>query len=179
MSLYLLKDDLKPIYRFLILKNKEQIITTSRIDNPKYKAVFVTLKTAILGFAIISILQPYFWEKEWNDDNSQKPYLHGCFKVKNENNSIKYIFFHRNYYLILLDQNEKFTDYQYSLNQATNRIEIKDRTGQMQEIPYTYSKKDSLLTLSFPAKTIEAKEINWKQMNALQPKIHWIIEAIK
>lgn len=173
MSIFCLKDDLPKLYRFLILKKPEQL---SDPNSGRSKPVFIFIKTFVLGIAFVSIISPYFISENLNDDNEQRPNLHGAYKVLNENSNIKYVFFHRKNYLILMDKNDKVVDYKYQQTSDSTKIILTDYNGRKEIVEVHFRKSDSVLDFNFRNIKIEAKQQNWREMNALKPLFHWNIE---
>jgi len=176
MTLFVLKDDISRIYSFLILKKPEQLNGFSFFHQPKIRPFFVFSKTAVLGLALAGILLPYFHSGNFNDDNAERPFLHGVFKVS-DSSGIQYVFFHKNQYLILMDKNERTKDFHYNLNIPERKIILEDYSGKKKEAGFSYSKKDSILQLDFDGQKLTAKEQNWKKMNALKPLFHFSVES--
>ncbi|WP_080777565.1 hypothetical protein [Chryseobacterium phocaeense] len=177
MAAFGLKDQWILLYRFLVLKQKIQLDEEPKIHGKIFPA-WVFLKTAFIGFSIVAILFPYIESGNYNDDIAGRPSLHGAFKNVDESSDLQYIFFHRNYYIILMEQNEKTKDFHYS-QEAKNHLILEDYNGRKMNVPFSYQKKDSLLTLTFGKNRVVAKEQNWKKMNALRALFHMTIENSK
>ncbi|MFN1218056.1 hypothetical protein ACKW6Q_13885 [Chryseobacterium kwangjuense] len=177
MAVLGLKDEWIPLYRFLILRQKIQLDEEPQILRGAFPA-WVFFKTAFIGFSMVAIFFPYFESGNYNDDTTGRPLLHGAFKNVDANSDLQYIFFHRNYYIILMDQDEKTKDFHYSQD-SKNHLILEDYQGGKMNVPFSYQKKDSLLTLTFGKDRVVAKEQNWKKMNALRPLFHITIEGSK
>lgn len=177
MAVFGLKDQWTPLYRFLILKQRVELEEKSQIRG-KIFPVWVFFKTAFIGLSMVAILFPYLESVNYNDDTAGRPLLHGAFKNADADSDVQYIFFHRNHYVIFMDQNEKTKDFHYSQGSQDHLI-LEDYNGKKMNVPFSYQKKDSLLTLTFGKYRVVAKEQNWKKMNALRPLFHMTIESSK
>lgn len=176
MTIFALKDDWIFMYRFFILK---QEIKRKEIESyPKLQPFLVFFRTAFIGISVMLILLPYSNSGNYNDDTAGRPFLHGAFKNVDQHSDIQYIFFHRNNYLILMDKNEKMTDFHFSLT-SKNRLILENYNGQKTNLDFVYQKEDSLLTVSVGRYKIKTKEQNWRKMNALRPLFHTRIESLK
>lgn len=176
MAVFALKDEWFPLYRFLILKQKAQLEET-RLET-KALPLWFFLRTAFIGFSVVTILIPYVNNGNYNDDLAKRPFLHGAFENIDENSDIRYIFLHRKNYMILMDKDEKMTDFHYTQG-SKDQLLLEDYSGGRISVRFSYNKKDSLLMLSFEKRIIKAKELNWKRMNALRPLFHAVTESQK
>lgn len=177
MLVFGLKDEWIPLYRFLILKQSVQLKEEPQIRKEAFPA-WIFFKTAFIGFSMVAILFPYIESGNYNDDTTGRPSLHGAFKNADASSGLQYIFFHRNHYVIFMDQNEKTKDFHYSQGSQDHLI-LEDYNGKKMNVPFSYQKKDSLLTLTIGKDRVVAKEQNWKKMNALCPLFHMTIESSK
>lgn len=176
MAVFALKDEWFPLYRFLILKQKVQLEETE--PDTKALPLWIFLRTAFIGFSVVTILFPYVNNGNYNDDLAKRPFLHGVFENINENSDIRYIFLHRKNYMILMDKDEKMTDFHYNQG-SKDQLLLEDYSGGRIGVRFSYNKKDSLLMLGFGKHIIKAKELNWKRMNALRPLFHAVTESQK
>lgn len=176
MAVFALKDEWFPLYRFLILKQKVQMEETE--PDTKALPLWIILRTAFIGFSVVTILFPYVNNGIYNDDLTKRPFLHGVFENIDENSDIRYIFLHRKNYMILMDKNEKMTDFHYNQG-SKDQLLLEDYSGGRIGVRFSYNKKDSLLMLGFGKHIIKAKELNWKRMNALRPLFHAVTESQK
>lgn len=174
MAVFALKDDWKPLYRFFVLKKETQRAEIAADD--LYKPFMVWFKTVFLGLSLVMITFPYISSGNYNDDMAVRPFLHGAFRNENENSEIRYIFFHRESYLIFMDWNEKMRDYHYTAV-SPGHLLLEDYNGEKINAEVFYSKKDSLLMLKIGENTIQGRALNWKKMNALRPLFHANIES--
>ncbi len=146
------------------------------------------LKTLVIGFFLIQILYPYFQSKNFNDDNQQRPFLHGVYqviemkrgdKIVNKNNfPIQKIVIHRNNFIIFQDENDKMTDYHFKLNKQKKQLIIENYKQNSFVANYEFTKKDSTFRLNFKNYFIVSKAINWKKFPAINSKWHYTIDQI-
>lgn len=176
MAVFALKDEWFPLYRFLILKQKIQLEETE--PDTKALPLWIFLRTAFIGFSVVTILFPYVNNGNYNDDLAKRPFLHGAFENLDQNSDIRYIFLHRKNYMILMDKDEKMTDFHYNQG-SKDQLLLEDYSGGKISVRFSYNKKDSLLMLGFGKHIIKAKELNWKRMSALRPLFHAVTESQK
>ncbi|SHH02159.1 hypothetical protein SAMN05421866_1850 [Chryseobacterium oranimense] len=176
MAVFALKDEWFPLYRFLILKQKVQLEETE--PDTKALPLWIFSRTAFIGFSVVTILFPYVNNGNYNDDLAKRPFLHGAFENLDQNSDIRYIFLHRKNYMILMDKEEKMTDFHYNQG-SKDQLLLEDYSGGRISVRFSYNKKDSLLMLGFGKHIIKAKELNWKRMSALRPLLHAVTESQK
>lgn len=176
MSVFCLKDDLIKLYRFLILKKTEQL---SETDPGKGKPFLIFIKTFILGVAFVQVILPYFVSGNYNDDVAERSDLHGVYKVIDEKSEIKYLFFHRRNYLILMNENDEVVDFKYQKTSDSSKIILADYKGNKELAEINFQKSDSVLTFKSRNLNIKSKQKNWQKMNALKPLFHLSIENLK
>ncbi|WP_343611557.1 hypothetical protein [Chryseobacterium oranimense] len=176
MVVFALKDEWFPLYRFLILKQKVQLEEIE--PDTKALPLWIFLRTAFIGFSVVTIIFPYVNNGIYNDDLTKRPFLHGAFENLDENSDIRYIFLHRKNYMILMDKDEKMTDFHYNQG-SKDQLLLEGYSGGRISVRFSYNKKDSLLMLGFGKHIIKAKELNWKRMNALRPLFHAVTESQK
>ena len=173
MVVFALQDDWASLYRFFILKKEARPI--EGIPEILYPPFMVWFKVVFLGVFIVVIASPYIRSGNYNDDAVKRPFFHGAFKNINERSEIRYIFFHRQGYLIFMDQNENMKDFHY-ITVSPNHLLLEDYNGKQIDTEILYSKKDSLLILNTGKERIQARELNWKKIKALKPLFHINIE---
>lgn len=178
----------KSIYQFFVLKNKTQLVEETDLLNFKNPTKKILKGLVIFGsFALV--LYPFIIERNFNDDYAQRPLLNGAYEIKEFfiNDTLtnktyfpfKRLFFHRNSYIIL--QQEDGTMLDYFFEEKTNQqLEMQDYNGNKTVV--TYHLKKGELVLKFANKQhwqIKAISLEWKNLPALQDKIHITIDEIK
>ncbi len=68
------------------------------------------IKFTFAGMVIAESVFPAFWSKNFNDDQAPRLAHHGAYRVL-KNPQIKYLFIHRQHYLILQSHDDVFKDY--------------------------------------------------------------------
>ena len=173
MSIFCLKDDVAKLYRFLILKKLERL---EDFNIKKSKPWMVFVKTLVVGIILVTVMMQHTSSGSYNDDMSIRPDLHGAYKVLNENSELKYVFFHRRNYLILMDKNDEVSDFKYAITSDSSKIILEDYNGNKEVAELKFQKSDSILTINLKGLNLKTKRQNWKEMNVLKPLFHWNIE---
>lgn len=175
MSIFCMKDDLVKLYRFLLLKKPEQL---TEPNSEKNKPALIFIKTFVLGMAFVQIILPYFISKNFNDDNAKRPTLHGAYKVLDEKSELKYLFFHRRNYLILMNKNDEVIDLKYQKTSDSSKIILEDFRGNKEVAVFHFRNSDSVLTFISRNLNLEAKQQNWRNMKAVKPLLHFSVENL-
>lgn len=178
----------KSIYQFFVLQNKAQLVEETDLMNFTNPTKKILKGLFILG-SLALVLYPFIAERNFNDDHAQRPLLHGAYEIKefSINDSLtnktyfpfKRLFFHRNSYIILQQEDGKMLDY-FCEEKANQQLELQDYSGNKTVV--TYFLKNGELVLKFANKQqwhIKAKPLEWKKLPALQDKIHITIDEIK
>ena len=178
----------KTLLNFLVLQKKEQLIIKNQsiVSNTFIKN---WIKFLMVGLIFIQVLYPYFKSQNFNDDNLERPFLHGAYQVtqiikekdtlKQCNFPIKNIFIHRKNYIIFHGNNNEMIDYHFEVDALNNKLLLQDYKKNKISVSYEFSKKDSAFTLQFKNYYIFTKAINWKDMPALQNKKHYTIDGMQ
>lgn len=177
MAVFCLEKEWNVLFRFLILK-KETKLKEEHIVFIKRHPGWMFFKTLLLGLSLVMILFPYMSSGNYNDDTLERPFLHGAFKNIDKESEIQYVFFHRNQYLILMDKDDNRLDFHYSLKSST-KLMLEDDNGKSILAGFSYQKKGGILTIAIGKNKIQAKELDWRKMNALQPLFHTVIEEVR
>lgn len=146
-------------------------------SNIWFQRLLLSLKTFFVCFVVWNCISPFIKQNQFNDDLIERPFLHGVYKNVNESDIIKYVFFHRNEYLIFMNKNENQSDYKYFI--IENQIKLENSSGDKISFIYEYSQKDSILTLKNENINLKLKSIDWQKSKALQPLFHLMIEDVK
>ena len=153
--------------------------------------VYTFSKSLVVLLLFFEVLYPAIQANNFNNDTSERPFLHGAYKVVEmlENgvtvtdNKLKRVFIHKMDYFIFQYQNDTMQDYKLELNQIKNQFVLTNYNLKQTTIDYKYSSKDSLLTLKYKMDDttyqIKTKQLNWKALPLLQHNFHWTIEGIE
>jgi hypothetical protein len=173
---------LKSMYAFLI----QPILLQKTF--PINKWVHVSLSAGIIG----GILFQYVSAGNFNDDNAERPLLHGAYQIErfiigndtlnNCDFPYKRFFIHRNSYIIFQKTDETMIDYFFEINPGMNQLDIQDYKKNKITITYNCDEKTGTLQLIFGNKgkwIIESKSLNWKVLPALQDNMHYTIDEVK
>ena len=176
-----------------LLSNQVEKINPSVVQNNLFSLHFKFARIFKLVFILLIIgesLVPYFKVQNFNDDNFKRPILHGVYKmdysligrdrIPESENPIKYIFIHRDGYLIFQDKEEEMQDYKLEVNPKKQRLVVVDYSNKKTFFNYRYSNKTKQLTLELLPKNTKSvhhfKEIDWRKMPLLQKQFHWAVD---
>ena len=148
------------------------------------------IKLVFIGIIWIETISPYCKTQNFNDDNFQRPLLHGAYKmdysligndrIPASENPLKYIFIHRDGYLIFQDQALQMQDYRLEVNPKKQELIIIDYSNKKTFFNYRYSNKTKQLTLDLLPKSSKStyyfKSIDWRKMPLLQKQFHWTVD---
>lgn len=166
MSIFLLrKNGWELILKIISLPKKTFLDQNSILP---YKTF---LKILVLGIVLIKIGMPYFNKEE--DENSVQ--LKGVYEVTSHESPYKYLFFHKDQYLIFMKRSsEKMTTFHYDIS-FDNQIILVDDQHNIYKSELV-KKEDNTIVLSFKNQIIEAKAIDVKKMNVLQDRFHVLVD---
>lgn len=137
-------------------------------------------KMLVFGFVFLEIFLPVAQAGNWNDDEAPRPYLHGAYQVIKQQptakNKLKYVFFHRDHYIIFMNEAEETKDFPYELDSVNRRLRYTDEAGKMKTIKFYGNKKTHSLSLIKEHQLLQLKPIDWQKKPALQPKFHLFLE---
>jgi hypothetical protein len=135
------------------------------------------LKGAIVCLLILETCFPLIQNGNFNDDEFERPYLHGAYEVKGGGeNDLQFdqLFIHRKGYLIF-KKGVDMTDFHLEIDQARKKFMLTDYDHQ--QTIFKYEKTDSLLYLKLDENnTVQLKELDWKEMPALKNQFHWMVD---
>jgi len=186
-SVYLILPAIKSLFAFLILQQKQRIQKLDfKVSLPHFASAGI--KLFVIGWMFIQVILPYVSFRNFNDDTSERPFLHGVYKINNTeiNGEVlafntfpyKYIYIHRNNYIILEDQDGIRKDYYFNLNNVSNSLDVYDYDQNFKRVFFEYNKNDSILRLHYENYILDAKAQNWRLMPALQNTFHLTIDQI-
>ncbi|MCX8525341.1 hypothetical protein OF897_15590 [Chryseobacterium formosus] len=167
MNIFLLrKNGWELILKIISLPKKTFLDQTSTLP---YK---IFLKILILGIVLVKIGMPYF-NKEENKNSVQ---LTGVYEITSHESPYKYLFFHKDQYLIFMEKSsEKMTAFHYDIS-FDNQIILEDYQHNISKHLLVKDEKDSTIVFSFNHQMIHAKPINYKKMNAMQDRFHVLVD---
>jgi hypothetical protein len=188
INLYLLIPTLGILWNLFILNKVIRLKNQFNFSIPKSTKIII--KTIVICLLLLESLFTYLNSGNFNDDISKRPFLHGAYVVKEfnqngiilntSNSPFKRIFIHRDGYLILQNQQDEMTDYKLEINQVKQTFLLTDYQLNRIEMHYLFSKKDSLLGISFKSNgvisTIKSKMLNWKKLPVLKSQFHWTVD---
>jgi hypothetical protein len=176
-----------------LLNNPADKINPSVVQNIFFSLPFKftrIFKLVFIVFIILETLLPYYIAQNFNDDNFKRPILHGAYKMEysiigkdlipESENPIKYIFIHRDGYLIFQNKEQQMQDYKLEVNPKEQTLTIVDYSNKKTFFNYRYSKKSKQLELELLPKSTKSihyfKAVDWRKMPLLQKQFHWTID---
>ena len=171
MSLFLVrKSGRELILKIISLPKKTFFDQTSFLP---YKTFF---KILILGTVFIKIGIPYF-NNDFDVENKDNSFnLTGAYQVTSSESPYQYLFFHKDQYLIFLERSsEKMTSFHYDIS-FDDHIILEDDQHHISKHLLIKNEKDSTIIFSFDHQMIHAKAIQYKKMNALQDRSHFLVD---
>jgi hypothetical protein len=192
LTLYLLRPYYKKLSQFFFTAKETGTVLVgqakagSRFRNLK---IFVPVSAAL--FILAESFYPYIRTHNFNDDQAQRPYLHGAYEVQfimsgkdtlpASHLPVKRFFIHRDQYFIIQDQQDAMHDYKLVTNNATQQFVLKDYQLRERKLQFNYNPEDSVLLLQyFSADTVywlHSKVLDWKKMPALQKEFNWTMDS--
>ncbi|WP_139419569.1 hypothetical protein [Chryseobacterium mulctrae] len=138
-----------------------------------YKTFF---KILILGTVFIKIGIPYF-NNDFDAENKDNSFnLTGSYQVISSESPYQYLFFHKDQYLILMEgSSEKMVSFHYDIS-LDHQIIPEDNQHHISKHLLMKNKKDSTIIFSFDHQMIHAKPIQYKKMNVLQDRFHFLVD---
>lgn len=164
---------------FLVRKNEWEFLL-KLISLPKKnffdQTLFLPYKTflkiLVIGILLIKIGMPYFSKEE----NDKLLPLNGAYKIISPESPYQYLFFHKDQYLILMEKSsEKMISFHYDIS-FDNQIILQDNQHHISKHLFLKNEKDSTIIFSFNNQMIRARAIQYKKMNALQDRFHFLID---
>lgn len=138
LSFYLISPYFLSLYAFFIQGKQAQITQNeSFIFKKTNLKVYLLLKYTTIAFILLETLYPFLREGNFNDDKMPRPPYHGAYQVqtfwKNSDSlscenkqKWKRIFFHRQGYFIIQNEEEKMQDFEYELDINKNEIRLSE-----------------------------------------------------
>lgn len=168
ISLLLLAPFLKSFAAFFFLRKVVGIPKLPEFSPTRFPLI---VKVALIGFVIAEALFPFCQNGIYNDDDAERPFLHGAYKVvESSDPTLRMFFIHRDGYLIFQGEGLKMKDYKLKINLTGNFFNLKDYDGSEHELNFEYDDSVGLLNLRSRDGDfyVKSKEVNWREMPALQ-----------
>ncbi|KIC61276.1 hypothetical protein RM51_18400 [Chryseobacterium taiwanense] len=168
---------------FLVRKNGWKLILTmicfrdqTFFDRPLFLPYTTFFKVLILGFIFIKIAIPYFNNDLNSEGKKDSLGLTGAYKVTSSDTSYKYLFFHKDHYLIFMEKSsDKMISFHYEIS-FDQHIIIEDDQHHISKHLLMKNQKDNTIIFSFNDRIIKAKAVDGKGMNALQDRFHILVD---
>ncbi|SIN98928.1 hypothetical protein SAMN05421769_1617 [Chryseobacterium scophthalmum] len=170
MSLFLVrKSGWELILKIISLPKKTYFDQTLFLP---YKTFF---KILILGTAFIKIGIPYF-NNDFDAENRDNSFnLTGAYQVTSSESPYQYLFFHKDQYLIFMERSsEKMTSFHYDIS-FDHQIILQNEQHCISKHLFVKNKDGSII-FSFNHQMIHAKPIQYKKMNVLQDRFHFLVD---
>lgn len=167
MSLFLIrKSGWELIFKIISLPKK------TFFDQNSFLPYKTFLKILIIGIVLVKIGMPYLSKEE----NDKLLPLNGAYKIIFPESSYQYLFFHKDQYLIFMEKSsEKMTSFHYDIS-FDDHIILEDDQHHISKHLLMKNEKDSTIIFSFDHQMIHAKAIQYKKMNALQDRFHFLVD---
>jgi len=179
---------IKNIYGFFVQHKQIKLVTTQQPGFRYNKWIRLFGGIGLVCYALF----PYISSGNFNDDNTERPLLHGAYNVErfiigndtlnNSDFPYKRFFIHRNSYIIFQQRDDTMVDYYFEINPIKKQLELQDYKNNKITITYNYVEKTGNLQLRIGNNerwVIESKSLNWKALPALQDRMHYTIDEIK
>lgn len=186
LNIFLLFPYFKPL-RNIFFSEKSELIKNPKISFVKNSFLNLWIQFFLIGVFFIQILYPYWNSKEMNP----KDQLHGAYEItetiyKNDTLSAsefpyKRVFFHKDQFLILQNQDDEMRDFHYRILPSKNQIELTDYQQNQFKIEYKFNPNDSIFELNFMQDNLhfKAKSLDWQRLRAMKDSFHFTVEEVK
>jgi hypothetical protein len=187
--LLLLKPQLVSLYDFLILQKKTSLQAEMRFIFLKKERLHKTVKPLLIALCFIETSYPYITTMNFNDDTSQRSFLHGAYQpigvsyiplADGTGISFTRFYIHRQGYLIFELNNGTMKDYKMSIDSRNHTLRCAGYNHEEFDLQYEYHTYDSTLNLSITTfnntQYVRAKAIDYNKLPALQDRFHWIVD---
>lgn len=166
MSLFLIrKNGWELILKIINLPNKNYF------DKKSFLPYVTFFKILIIGIVLVKIGMPYLNKEK---ENNQMQFA-GVYEVTSSESPYQYLFFHKDQYLIFMDKSsEKMTAFHYDIS-FDNQIILEDEQNRVSK-HILIKNKDNSISFSFNNQTINAKPVQYKNMNVLQDRFHILVD---
>jgi hypothetical protein len=131
LSFSLILPYLGVLYAFFIKKEMTQLENEDTVFFGK--TAHVLLKYSLVALIFIETLYPFFLSGYWNDDLAPRPPYHGAYQIQRfwSSDSLakihyKRLFFHRQPYFILQNENDTMQDYECDFDTKNQKLTLFD-----------------------------------------------------
>ncbi|MCD1118246.1 hypothetical protein [Chryseobacterium turcicum] len=163
---------------FLVRKNEWEFLLKlislpkkSFFDQTLFLPYKTFLKILVIGIVLVKIGMPYFSKEE----NDKLLPLNGAYKIISPESPYQYLFFHKDQYLILMEKySEKMISFHYDIS-FDHQIILQNEENRISKHLFLKNKDGSII-FSFNNQMIHAKAIQYKKMNALQDRFHFLVD---
>jgi uncharacterized membrane protein YphA (DoxX/SURF4 family) len=174
ISIYLSKTSLKSLFDWLI--HGKATPESNQQQSNHFRSKFIQF--VVVSWIFYESLFLAISTGNFNDDKQLRPTYHGAYEVvksgvKGFLTDKKRLFFHRDFYLILEDSNQIFTDFKISsISNQTNEMILHGKNNTRISVQFK-SENSGLSELIWnKTDTIELKPIDWRKMPLLRDDFH-------
>lgn len=174
ISIYLSKTTLKSLFDWLIHGKATPEINRNQSNQFRSKFIqFVVVSWIFYEGLFLAISAGNF-----NDDQQPRPMYHGAYELVNSRGKgfltdKKRLFFHRDFYLILEDNNQRFTDFKISsISNQTKEMILHGKKNTRILVQFESEKSAFTKLIWNKTDTIELKPIDWRKMPLLRDDFH-------
>lgn len=183
-----------------ILKPLASLFIKGKAIQPKAATlpfrISIPVKMGLKSFVIILIFLetafPFVYGGSFNDDTVPRPPLHGAYQVtaielispnQGPYPQVKRFFIHRKGYLIFQNADESLQDFKLQIDEHSKVLSLLDYEGKRFQLHYDYDPSARTMRLQYfhqeAEYLLEAQELEWQSLPALQDGFHWSIDEIE
>lgn len=190
VSLFALSAYIKPLCDFFFAGKTISLNPATPVDF-KTSRFKILQYLSVTGF-IAYILFPYLSAASFNDDNADRPLLHGAYEIEDfvvnqdtldkMNFPVKKVFIHRHNYIIFQLNDGKMIDYFFEIDPIKKQLTLQDYKKNNSIVFYDCGNKTGSLTLRFTTGKkwlMKLNKLDWRALPALQDKLHLTIDEIQ
>jgi len=199
ITFVLLTPYLPALYHFFILGEKTSVAVAGYKPASKNALLAYTLaKTLVIGLILFESTGFYFAMGNLNDDQSERPALHGAYEVylftdmgqiipasMSHPGRFRRIYFHRRDYFIVQTMDDHFIDYKTKINEKDKTILLYNagwsaHYNQSSTLTYKINDAGDLVIYGYffdSYITLYSKKIDLQELPLLKEKFHWTIDG--
>ena len=189
LTILLLLPNIKALITFFLANNPVKLKTYTGVSLVSTKWLCMSLKSIIIVVFAVEALGNYVWHSNFNDDEAPRNYLHGAYKVIGLSThspnidlpEIKRIFVHRRNYFIMQYADDTMEDFKLIVDSLGNSLTLINYDEEELEFTYSFDGTTGELIISNESAdiTIVTVAIPWRELPALQPLFHWIVDGVE